>query len=306
MSKNKIIVFGGTGYYGRHIVRSLIRNGEAVKVLSRDKTKAKKILGDKLEIIEGDIARRESINESLKGTKATVLSISAFHPKLIRKMQQIEGDAVLMIFDEARNKGIDRVVYLSGYEMGENILRKLRLQKFGAIKLEIEKTLSSSSLNWTILGCAPSMELFFTFLKKDKMIAPGGGAKAIPCISAQDVGEIAAQTVLRSDLKGKRFRLTGPEALSFPQAAKRIASLTGIPVRVVKIPLFVINAASIATWPFHPFIRYVYWSLKLLNNFPLDLAEKVPKDHQLLLSMFDYTSTTFDEEIQKRLMSPGD
>jgi len=43
MSKNKIIVFGGTGYYGRHIVRSLIRNGEAVKVLSRDKTKAKKI-----------------------------------------------------------------------------------------------------------------------------------------------------------------------------------------------------------------------------------------------------------------------
>jgi uncharacterized protein YbjT (DUF2867 family) len=210
-----------------------------------------------------------------------------------------------MILNEAKNAGITRVVYLSGYEMRENLLRKLRLQKFGAIKLELEKTLSSSTLNWTILGCAPSMELFFAFLKKDKMIAPGGGAKAIPCISAQDVGEIAAQTVLRSDLKGKRFRLTGPEAFTFPQAAQRMARISGIPVRVVRIPLFIINIASIMTWPSHPFIRYVYWSLKLLNNFPQDLAEKVPTDHQLLLSTFDYIPITFDEEIHKRLMSAG-
>ena len=57
---NQIVVFGGTGYYGRHIVRSLIHKGEAVKVLSRDKARAKKILGDKPEIIEGDITRKES------------------------------------------------------------------------------------------------------------------------------------------------------------------------------------------------------------------------------------------------------
>lgn len=302
---NQIVVFGGTGYYGRHIVRSLIRKHEAVKVLSRDKARAKKILGDEPEIIEGDIIRRDSVNESLNGTKAIILSISAFHPKLIRKIRPIERDAVLMILKEAKNAGITRVVYLSGYEMRENLLRKLRLQKFGAIKIEIEKTLLGSELNWTILGCAPSMELFFTFLKKDKMIIPGGGVKAIPCISAQDVGEIAAQTILRSDLKGKRFHLTGPEAFSFLRAAQRIASVTGIPVRVVKIPLFIINTASIITWPFNPFIRYVYWSLKLLNNFPQDLADKVQVDHKLLLSAFDYIPTIFDEEIQRRLMSAG-
>ncbi|MGD8536167.1 MAG: NAD(P)H-binding protein, partial [Candidatus Aminicenantes bacterium] len=230
MTGNPIIVFGGTGYYGRYIVRSLIRKGEDVKVLSRDKARAKKILGDEPEIIEGDITRRESVIESLKGTKAIILSISAFHPKLIRKIRRIERDAVLMILKKAKSTGIARVVYLSGYEMRENFLRNLRLQKFGAIKIEIEKALIGSELNWTILGCAPSMELFFTFLKKDKMIAPGGGAKAIPCISSQDVGEIAAQAVLRSDLKGKRFRLTGPEAFTFPQAAQRMARISGIPV----------------------------------------------------------------------------
>jgi len=303
MAGNQIIVFGGTGYYGRHIVRSLIHKGEAVRILSRDRVRAKKILGDEPEIIEGDITSRESVIESLEGTKAIILSISAFHPKLIRKMQQIERDAVMMIFEEAKNEGIDRVVYLSGYDMRENVLQKLRLLKFGEIKLRVERILSSSELNWTILGCAPSMELFFAFLKKNKMIVPGGGNRAVPTISAQDVGEIAAQSVLRKDLIKKRIRLTGPEAFSFLEAAARIAKVSGLSVKVIKIPLFVINTASIITRPFYPFIRYVYWSLKLLNNFPQDLAEKVPNDHQLLLSTFDYTPTDFEVEIQKRLMS---
>lgn len=303
MTGNQIIVFGGTGYYGRHIVRSLIHKGEAVRVLSRDRVRAKKILGDEPEIVEGDITKRDSVSESLKGTKAIILSISAFHPKLIRKAQQIERDAVMMIFEQAQNAGLSRLVYLSGYEMGDAVLRELRLQKFGQIKLEIEKILSYSGLNWTILGCAPSMELFFAFLKRNKMIVPGGGVRAIPCISAQDVGEIAAQTVLRNDLKEKRFRLTGPEALSFPQAAKRIHRVSGIPVKVIKIPLFMVKTASIITGPFYPFIRYVYWSLKLLNNFPQDLAEKVPMDHQVLRNTFDFIPTPFEVEIKKRMMS---
>ena len=305
MARTQISVFGGTGYYGRHIVRSLIHKGEAVRILSRERVRAKKILGNKPEILEGDITKRDSVRASLRGTKAAVISISAFHPKRIRKIYQIERDATLMILEEAKNEGIDRVVYLSGYDMRENVLQKLRLLKFGEIKLIIERTLSSSELNWTILGCAPSMELFFAFLKKNKMIVPGGGNRAVPTISAHDVGEITAQTVLRNDLKGKRIRLTGPEALSFPEAARRITKVTGAPVRVIKIPLAIFKTASIIARPFYPFIRYVYWSLKLLNNFPQDLAKKVPVDHQFLLDTFDYTPTPFDVEIQKRMMNTG-
>jgi uncharacterized protein YbjT (DUF2867 family) len=104
-------------------------------------------------------------------------------------------------------------------------------------------------------------------------------------------------------LKGKRIRLTGPEAFSFPEAAKRITKATGTPVRFIEIPLFLIKTALIITRPFNPFIRYVYWSFKLLNNFPKDLAENVPIDYQFLLDTFDYSPTPFGVEIQKRLMN---
>lgn len=83
-----------------------------------------------------------------------------------------------------------------------------------------------SRFNWTILGGAASFELFFAFLKNNKMVVPGGGMNPVPIISPEDVGEITAQTVLRNDLSGRRFRLTGPEAISFPEAAKRISVIT--------------------------------------------------------------------------------
>ena len=50
-----ILILGGTGHYGRNIVSNLLEKGQPVKVLSRDAASAQKILGDKVNIVEGDI-----------------------------------------------------------------------------------------------------------------------------------------------------------------------------------------------------------------------------------------------------------
>jgi uncharacterized protein YbjT (DUF2867 family) len=298
--KQPIAVFGGTGHYGSKIVESLIAKGEPVRVLSRNAEKARQTLGDEAEIIEGDLTSSEAIVQTLTGAKAVVIAVSAWTRHTIKQIKAIERDAVLTIFAEAKNTGIDRVVYLSGYDMREDVLRELNLLRFGEIKLEIECTLRESDFNWTVLGCAPSLELLFAFLRHGKMTVPGGAPPGVPTISQDDVGEIAAQTVLRNDLSRQRFRLTGPEALSFPEAAKRISEITGEPIRFGKIPLLPLNIISLAMWPFNPYLRYIFWSVKMLNNFPQDLAERVPQDHQLLLDTFDYTATTFEMEAQKR------
>ena len=219
---------------------------------------------------------------------------------MIKNIRQIERDAVLTIMAEAKKAAVTRLVYISVYELREAFLREHNMLKFGEIKLEIEAAITQSEFNWTILGEAPSMELFFAMLRDGKLTVPGGGPPAVPTVAADDVGEIAAQTVLRDDLPGRRFRVTGPEALSFPEAAERITRITGQPVDVKQIPLLPIKIASLVTRPFNPYLRYLYWSLVLLNNFPQDLAAKVPADHQVLREVFDYTPTTLDMEIQKR------
>jgi len=303
MNEKSVLVLGGTGFYGRHIVKSLVTKKVRTKVLSRNANQARTILGESPEIVEGDVMDLEVINKSLHDVKAVVICLSAMKSKLFRKMKAIERNAVINILDACQKAGIKRVVYTSGYEMRPEILKKLKIEKFGAIKIEIEKTLKNSNFNWTILGCAPSFELFFAFLKNNKMTVPGGGLKPIPSISAIDVGKIAAQTILRDDLSGKRFRLTGPEAMSFPIAAEHISKLTGKKIKHTKIPLAIIKIVSIIVYPFNPFVDFLYQSLKLLNNFPEDLTSNVPADHKILMETFNYKPVSFNEEIRSRLLS---
>lgn len=300
-SNEKIVVYGGTGYYGRKVVEKLTQKGKAVRVVSRDIENARKILGASVELFQGDVTDHETIIASLENTEAIVICLSAMSNKLIKKMEQIEQDAVLEIMNEASKAGVSRLVYMSGYEMRAQLLNELKIPEFGAIKIEVESKISQSSFNWTILGDAPAFEIFFAFVMNGNMVVPGGGLQRIPSISPEDVGEITAQTVLRKDLGGKRLRLTGPEALSFPDVAERITRISGKQIKHRAIPLAVVNGVSLLLTLFAPFSRYLYKSLLMLNNFPKDLAEKVPEDHKKLRELFDYEPVTIEMEIKRRL-----
>ena len=300
-SKKTIIIYGGTGYYGRKVVEKLVNKGQPVKVVTRNSVSAKKILSNKVEIFQGDITEKGVIAESLKNVSAIVICLSAMTNKLIRKMKEIEHDAVLEIMEEAKKANISRLVYMSGYEMREQLLLDLKIPEFGEIKIKIEEEIKQSDFNWTILGDAPSLEIFFAFIRNNKMTVPGGGLNAIPSISAEDVGEITAQVVMRNDLSSKRLKLTGPKAYTFPEAAKKIAELSGKEIKHISIPLIIINIVSFLLLPFTPFVRFIYKSLKLLNNFPPDLAEDVPKSHKLLIELFDYEPVSLEMEIKRRI-----
>lgn len=225
--RDQIIVYGGTGYYGRKVVEKLIQKNQSVKVVGRNNDKARELLGNEVEIFQGDVTDYKTIIDSLKNVSTIIICLSAMSNKLIRKMKQIERDAVLDIMEEAKKQNISRLIYMSGYEMREQLLQDLKIPEFGEIKIEIESKISQSDFNWTILGDAPAFEIFFAFIRNGKMTVPGGGLNAFPSISAEDVGEITAQVALRDNLNGKRIKLTGPEALTFPEVAKRISLISG-------------------------------------------------------------------------------
>ena len=298
---NIIIVYGGTGYYGRKLVQRLTQKGEAVRVVSRNRENAVEILGENVDIFQGDVTNHQTIVKSLQNVSTVIICLSAMSNKLIRKMEQIEHDAVITIMAEAKRLNISRLIYMSGYEMREQLLNDLKIPEFGEIKIKIEKQISESDFNWTILGDAPAFEIFFAFIRNGKMAVPGGGLNAIPCISADDVGEITAQAALRDDLNGQRLKLTGPEAFTFPKAAERIASISGKTINHMAIPLLVINIVSFCLLPFAPFVRFLYKSLKMLNNFPSDLADNVPNDHKILRDLFIYKPVTLEMETTKRV-----
>jgi uncharacterized protein YbjT (DUF2867 family) len=295
-----ILIIGGTGHYGRHIVRSLLQVGERVRLLSRNAQAARSIVGSEPEIIEGDITNVESLSPALQGARAIILSVSAGTKKLIRKRIAIERDAVLALIERSEREGARRFVYLSGYDVRREFVEPLGLLEFARPQLDVQAALADSPLNWTVLGCAPSMELFFAFIRSDVMIVPGGGPPSIPTLSPSDLGTVAAQAVVRDDLSGMHFRLTGPEAMSLPEAARRIGDVWGRPIRFRKIPLAPIRTAFFQLgWAF-PFLKYIASALTLLNRFPPEMAAEVPMDHKRLLDTFDFVPTTLEREARRR------
>ena len=301
--RRKILVFGGTGNYGRQVVSELLRYGQAVRVVSRNAVRAKQILGEKVEIIEGNVTDHAVIEKSMADVDAVFIALSAVSPKLIRKLKAIEYDAPVAVIKAAEDRKVSRLVILSVYAIREDVLNKLRIPEFASLKKDLEERVRESDLNWTILGCSPMQDIFFTFLRKGRMPVPGGGRNAIPSVSAADVGKIAAQCLIRDDLGSKRFKLTGPEAYSFPQVAELISTLSGKPVKYITIPLLMINLVSALALPFTPFLRYIYKSLLLLNNFPEDEVWRVPDEYRTLRDTFDYEPVTLEMEIERRIAS---
>ncbi|MFX0123226.1 MAG: SDR family oxidoreductase [Candidatus Hodarchaeota archaeon] len=294
-SNGKILVLGGTGHYGRHIVKALIETNQKVKVLSRNIPKAREILGEKPEIVEGDITSKKVVVDTLEGVSAIIISVSAFNRKTIRKVKLIERDSVLMVFDEAKKLGINRIVYISVYGKPDVDVDTLQ----GRIKREIEDTLEQSSFDYTILGAPPSMEIFFSMIRNGKMTVPGGGPIALPTISPTDLGKIAAQAVIRSDLSGKRFSLVGSDIISFREAAERISKVTGKDIGFRKVPLIPIKVAASITGLLSPIFPYISQLLKfiiLMNTaFTSEIIEQAFDHQKLLQETFDYQPLPLEE-----------
>ena len=230
-------MFGATGHYGQRIAEKLKAKGIHLTILTRDVKKAKNILGSGVSIIEGNVTKPENVYETLVGAESIIVSLSAMSWSQIKKIREIEVEGLQNIISGAEKLKIERLVFISVYDINESFAKEQNSHILADTKLIAEKLIKNSRLNWTILGCPPSYELFFRLLRKNSLNVPGGGYNSLVCISPEDVGEITAQAVLRNDLTGLRFRLAGPETINFPQFAQKVSAITNHKINHRRIPL---------------------------------------------------------------------
>jgi len=305
-SKNAILVLGGTGHVGVHIVRSLLARDRPVRVLTRNVDGAKKRFedstGNSPEFVSGDLMQLEDVKRAMDGAEAMVVAVSALHPATIRQLHTIEHDGVVATFEAARKAGVERIVYLSAYHLDPDLIEEENLEH-GRIKMGVESALAESRLDWTVIGVPFSTEIFFATLRGDKMMFPGGGPPGLPTACTKDTGEIIAQATYKTDLGGERIRVPGPVAYSFSQAAEVLSRASGRRIPFRPIPLFPIATAAWLSRPFYPYLYYLYKGMRLINRFPEYLAESVSEDHARLHELFDFETTTLEAEAVERLGS---
>lgn len=303
MDVRPVVVLGGTGNVGRQVVAALLEEGAPVRVLSRSAARAREVLGEEVELLEGDVCDPEVQARVLEGGRAVVVGLSAFSKGAIEHQRQIEEEAVLSVMARCATHGPRRFVYLSGYgETADRPLRAILPGEFAEIKQRMEAAIWESELDWTILGLPPSMDLFFALSASGKrLIAPGGGPSGgVPVVAPRDEGLAIARAALRHDLGRQRILVPGPEALTFDRAAQILGEAWGRELPVLAPPKLPFRLLASVGGLFSTYHQQFGQMILLLAAFPEEVSARVPQEHARLVELFDLQPTTLLEEAQRR------
>ena len=220
-----ILVTGATGTAGSQVVRALRARGASIRAFVRDAEKARRLLGDAVELAIGDFADAFSVRAALSGTHAMLLSC-ADDPRRVGW----ETSAI----DAAAAAGVGRIVKLStiGAESGAPVA-------FWDWHGHVEEHLKSSGVPAVILQSSFYMSNVLAAAEQvandGRLYAPAGEAR-VAMIDPSDVGAAAAAALTGTGDEGQTYVITGPEAIRWGQIAAQLSSAIGRKVEFVDVP----------------------------------------------------------------------
>lgn len=232
-----ILVTGATGLNGSELVHRLSARGVPVRALVRSVAKSQRLSAlPQVEIVQGDMARPETIREALRGVERAML-ISSSDPAML----EVQSNFI----EAARKAGVKHVVKLSG------IMPDLDSPfRFARMHGEIERRLEASGMAFTHLRAGEFMQAYFrqvpSIIAKGGLFIPMEEAR-IASIDICDIAEVAATVLTGAGYEGKIYPLTGPEALSMTEIAERLSVATGKTVRYVNVAPEEATRANLAT-----------------------------------------------------------
>lgn len=228
-----ILVTGATGNVGSELVKQLSFHdkGKNVRVRAavRSIEKAAKIKYSGVELVGIDYAKLTTLSEALDGVDKLFLN-TPFQPDLAELTS-------IMVAEAAKSGTVKHIVKLSvlGAE-AEPTITMSRLHR------QAEKKIEESGLPFTFLRASGFMQNFINFFGNS---IKSKGAFYVPAregkLSFVDVRDIAAVgvKVLTDDqgvrYNGKAYPITGPEALSYGEAAEILSSEVGKKISYVDI-----------------------------------------------------------------------
>jgi len=115
-----VLVTGGAGFIGSHLIEALVVNGEQVRVLDNFSTGKRSNISAELssvEIIEGDIRDREAVQNAMQGvSRVCHLAALVSVPESINQPDlcfSINAQGTQIVLDEARKAGVQKIVLAS-------------------------------------------------------------------------------------------------------------------------------------------------------------------------------------------------
>jgi uncharacterized protein YbjT (DUF2867 family) len=223
--KLNVLVTGGTGTLGRHVVMQLRQSGHRARILSRHPR-------GHVDSVEGDIASGAGVAKAVAGMDAIIHAASATREPLGGRAIDVNGTRTLLT--AARSAGVKHVVFISIVGID-----RVPTYPYYKTKLRAEAVVQEGEIPWSILR-ATQFHPFVEFLLGGMTRLPG--LALVPYkmrFQPVDTGEVARRLVqvVTGEPAGMLPEFGGPEVRDLESLARSWLAATRSRRRLVNLRL---------------------------------------------------------------------
>jgi uncharacterized protein YbjT (DUF2867 family) len=237
-----ILVTGGTGFVGGHIVRALREADKPVRLLARrpESERARELEKLGCEVVAGDVTDTPSLRAAVQGADV-VVHLVAIRQGAPREFERVMVTPTRELVDAARAAGVRRFVLMSA--LGTSEETKGLVPYYGA-KWAMEEIVRGSGLEHVIFRPSfvfgPDGGILPTFAKLAKApVTPviGRGLQRIQPIWADDVGAYFTAGTDRPETANRTWEIGGPEAVTWNEFWERLKRALGVRRPSLHVPV---------------------------------------------------------------------
>jgi len=289
-----VLITGGTGFIGPHVVHAL-RGGETpVRALVRKPARATRLVAWGVELATGDVTDAASLRAACEGVD-TVVHLVAIIRGRPADFERVMAQGTRNLVTVAQEAGVRRLVLASALGLDE---RSKEAVPYFAAKWEMERAVRESGLDHVIFrpsfvfgrdgGVLPT----FVRLARYAPVTPivGSGRRRLQPIWVEDLAEYYARAVTEPAATNRTFEVGGPEAVTWNEFWERLRRVLGVRRPSVHVPSGLMRTQATVTerLPGAPVTRDQLTMLELGDNVVTDPSAVetfklplVPLDEQL-------------------------
>jgi uncharacterized protein YbjT (DUF2867 family) len=246
-----ILVTGGTGFVGGHVVRALRQADKEVRCLVRDRRRAANLESLGCDVAEGDVTEPTSLQRAVEGVEGVVHLVAIRQGKK-EQFERVMTQGTRSLVLAAQESGVGRFVHMSALGVSE---QTKDLVPYYRAKWEMEQTVQSSAMPYVILRPSfvfgPDGGILPTFRKLAKLmpVTPitGSGEQRLQPIWVDDVAAYIARALELETATNRTFELGGPDVVSWTELWARLKSALGLRRPSVHIPMAFMRANALVT-----------------------------------------------------------